>query len=98
MIDVPLPLVERLARGQAVLVAGLGCSKLVGRPGWEELALRLADCLDDVGRRMQVKELVAVGRAADALAYLGTRLPRDATIELLQFAYPSPKDVPAVVT
>src|SRR5215471_20372524 len=95
MIDVPVSLVERLARGQAVLVAGLGCSRLLGTPGWEELALRLADHLDDVGRRMQVKELVAIGRCADAIAYLGTRLSRETTIEVLQALYPAHPEVPA---
>lgn len=97
MIDVPAALVERLERGQAILVAGLGCSRLLGSPGWDELALRMVDHLDDVGRRMQVAELITDGRCADAIAYLGTRIGRGTLIEVLVASYSGRPEVPSVL-
>jgi tetratricopeptide (TPR) repeat protein len=97
MFEIPAALKERLRRRQVVLVAGLGCSRLAGAPGWEELALRLADRVDDRARRNELKELVAVGRCADAIAFLGARLPREVIAATLVDAYPAPGEVPPVV-
>jgi tetratricopeptide (TPR) repeat protein len=97
MIEIPAALKERLRRRQVVLVAGLGCSRLAEAPGWEELALRLADRVDDRARRNELKELVALGRCADAIAFLGARLPREAIAATLADAYPAPGDLPPVI-
>jgi tetratricopeptide (TPR) repeat protein len=88
MIEIPASLLERLKRRQVVLVAGLGCSELAGAPGWSELALRLADRVPDEARRTELKVLVAVGRRAAAIEYLGARLPPEAIERVLQEAYP----------
>src|SRR5438552_4544944 len=97
MIEIPASLAERLERGQVVLVAGLGCSRLAGAPGWEELALRLADRVDDDARKLALKELTAVGRCADAISYLGARLPRPIVAEVLREAYPPRPEVPEAI-
>jgi tetratricopeptide (TPR) repeat protein len=88
MIDIPASLLERLTRRQVVLVAGLGCSEVAGAPGWSELALRLADRVQDESRKTELKVLVAVGRRADAIEYLGSRLSHHAIAEVLREAYP----------
>ena len=97
MIEIPPSLVERLKGRQAVLVAGLGCSELAGAPEWDELTLRLCDCVEDEGRRAELRTLVAAGRRAAAIAYLGTRLPREVIAEVLTDAYPPPTEVPETI-
>jgi tetratricopeptide (TPR) repeat protein len=98
MIQIPASLYERLKRRQVVLVAGLGCSELAGAPGWNELALRLADRVTDEGRKTELKVLVAVGRRAAAIDYLGARLPPDAIEAALREAYPVRERAPDSIT
>jgi len=98
MIDIPASLLERLTRRQVVLVAGLGCSEVGGAPGWNELALRLADRIKDETRRGELKVLVAVGRCAAAVEYLGSRLPHEEIVEVLRAAYPVRAQAPEAVT
>src|SRR4051812_13752448 len=97
MIEIPAALVERLKGRQAVLVAGLGCSELAGAPGWDELALRLCDWIEDDTRKTALKAVVASGRRAVAIAYLGARLPREVIMEVLRDAYPAVSDAPEVL-
>jgi tetratricopeptide (TPR) repeat protein len=97
MIEIPPSLVERLKGRQAVLVAGLGCSELAGAPEWDELTMRLCDCVEDEARRAELRTLVAAGRRAAAIAYLGTRLSRDVITEVLTDAYPAPTEVPETI-
>jgi tetratricopeptide (TPR) repeat protein len=98
MIEIPAPLVERLKSRQAVLVAGLGCSELTGAPGWDELALRLCEWIEDEGRRSELKAVIASGRLAAAIAYLGARLGRDVIVEVLKDAYPPLAETPEVLS
>ena len=37
MVEIPGSLVERLRTRQAVLITGLGCSELVGAPGFPDI-------------------------------------------------------------
>jgi tetratricopeptide (TPR) repeat protein len=98
MIAIPPSLVERMRARQAVLVAGLGCSELAGAPEWDELILRLCDRVEDEQRRAELRTLVAAGRRAAAIAYLGTRLPRAVIAEVLTDAYPAQQEVPETLT
>jgi tetratricopeptide (TPR) repeat protein len=97
MIEIPAALVDRLKDRQAVLVAGLGCSELAGAPGWDELALRLCDWVGDDARKSELKAVVASGRRAAALAYLGARLPREAIVEVLREVYPPATEAPELL-
>jgi tetratricopeptide (TPR) repeat protein len=97
MVEIPPSLLERLKVRQTVLVAGLRCSELAGAPAWQELAKRLAGWLDDDARRREVEALVDAGRGGAALAYLGERVPRDATLEVLKDAYPGDATPPELV-
>jgi len=97
MTEIPASLVERLKGRQAVLIAGLGCSELAGAPEWDELTLRLCDRVEDETRRGELRTLVAAGRRAAAIAYLGTRLPREVITRVLTDAYPAPTEVPETI-
>ncbi len=88
MTDWPTSLIERIKARQAILVAGLGCSRLVGRPGWAELGERLVDWLDDEEERGRVRALLAAGRIATAITFLRARLADDVVVEVLKDAYP----------
>ena len=59
MNDWPTSLIEQIKARQAILVAGLGCSRLVGRPGWAQLAEHLIEWLDGEDERERVRESLA---------------------------------------
>ena len=95
MTDWPTSLIERIKARQAILVAGLGCSRLVGRPGWAELGERLVEWLDDEEERGRVRALLAAGRIATAITFLRARLADDVVVEVLRDAYPPRADAGA---
>jgi golgin subfamily B member 1 len=97
MIEIPPALVERLKGRQTVLVAGLRCSELAGAPGWDDLGLRLSAWIEDGARKAEIEALLTAGRQKAALAYLGARVPREATVEVLKDAYPMRTSAPEVV-
>jgi tetratricopeptide (TPR) repeat protein len=101
MVEIPASLLERLMVRQAVLVAGLRCSELAGAPGWQELAKRLATWLDDEERKREVQALLDAGPSAPAraalLSLLGSRVARDAALEVLKDAYPVRETPPELV-
>ena len=97
MVEIPPSLLERLKVRQTVLVVGLRTSELAGAPGWEELANRLAGWLVDEARKGEVTALVDAGRRGAALAYLGEKVEREATFEVLKDAYPVRATVPELV-
>ena len=88
MNDWPTSLIERIKARQAILVAGLGCSRLAGRPGWVELAEQLIEWLDGEDERERVRELLAAGRIATAITFLRSRLADEVVVEVLKDAYP----------
>ena len=88
MPDWPTSLIERIKARQAILVAGLGCSRLVGRPGWAELGERLVEWLDGDDERDRVRALLGAGRIATAITFLRSRLSDDVVVEVLKDAYP----------
>jgi hypothetical protein len=88
MTDWPTSLIERIKARQAILVAGLGCSRLVGRPGWAELGERLCEWLDRDDERERVRALLGAGRIATAITFLRSRLSDDVVVEVLKDAYP----------
>ena len=85
--DWPAPLVDRIKARQAILVAGLGCSRLVGRPGWDELGQRLVEWLDGEDDRARVRALLGAGRIATAITFLRARLSEEVVLEVLRDAY-----------
>jgi tetratricopeptide (TPR) repeat protein len=89
MNDWPTSLIERIKGRQAILVAGLGCSRLVGRAGWAQLAEQLIEWLESEDERERVRELLAAGRIATAITFLRARLADEVVIEVLKDAYPS---------
>jgi tetratricopeptide (TPR) repeat protein len=101
MIEIPASLVERLKSRQVVLVTGLGCSELVGAPGWNELARRLGNRLAEQAGRAEIKAeietLLAASRRADANAYLAAKLPREVIADVVAAAYPSRGEAPESV-
>ncbi|HSZ84193.1 MAG TPA: hypothetical protein VLA14_18035, partial [Polyangia bacterium] len=97
MVEIPPSLLERLEIRQTVLVAGLRCSELAGAPGWDELAKRLRGWLEDDARETELAALVDAGRRASVLAYLGARVPRATTLEVLKDAYPVRPAAPELV-
>ncbi len=97
MVEIPPSLLERLEARQTVLVAGLRCSELAGAPGWDELGKRLASWLEDDARKAELGAVVDAGRRAPAFAYLGVRVPREATLEVLKDAYPVRQSAPELV-
>ncbi len=88
MTDWPTSLIERIKARQAILVAGLGCSRLVARPGWAELGERLVEWLDADDERERVRALLGAGRIATAITFLRSRLSDDVVAEVLKDAYP----------
>src|SRR6266700_1708932 len=90
MNDWPASLIERIKGRQAVLVAGLGCSRLAGRPGWDELARRLVEWLEPEAERAPVRALIDGGRVAAAIAILRARLADEVVVEVLRDAYGAP--------
>jgi golgin subfamily B member 1 len=88
MKDWPAALIERIKARQAVLVAGLGCSRLAGRPGWDDLAKRLVEWLEPIEDRAPVLELIDSGRAAAAISFLRSKLADEVVVEVLKDAYP----------
>src|SRR3954454_21525890 len=88
MNDWPTSLIERIKGRQAILVAGLGCSRLVGRPGWAQLAEQLIEWVDSEDERERVRELLAAGRIATAITFLRSRLADEVVVEVLKEAYP----------
>ena len=99
MNDWPASLIERIKARQAILVAGLGCSRLVGRPGWNEIGERLVEWLDDEEERARVRALLGAGRIATAITFLRSRLADDVVVEVLKDAYaPRAKDADAPTT
>jgi tetratricopeptide (TPR) repeat protein len=94
MIEIPASLTERIKARQAILVTGLGCSRLAGLPGWEDLGRRLADWIEHTEDRARVGALLDAGRIATALAYLRARLPDAVVVEVLKDAYPPQPAVP----
>src|SRR4051812_15865386 len=91
MNDWPTSLIERIKGRQAILVAGLGCSRLVGRPGWAQLAEQLIEWLDSEDERERVRELLAAGRIATAITFRRTQLTDEVVTEVLADAYSSGK-------
>ena len=89
MNDWPTSLIERIKGRQAILVAGLGCSRLVGRPGWAQLAEQLIEWLDSEDERERVRELLAAGRIATAITFLRAQLTDEVVTEVLADAYSS---------
>src|SRR5881275_324846 len=100
MIDIPASLIERLKDRQAVLVAGLGCSRLGGLPGWDELAERMMAWMDgeggiderapsDAHLRTRIRALLVDGRRPGAIAYLRSKLDQDVLAELIKETYPA---------
>jgi len=71
------------------MAAGLGCSRLVGRPGWAELGHELVEWLDADDERERVRALLAAGRIAAAITFLRSRLSEDVVVEVLKDAYSS---------
>jgi hypothetical protein len=90
MVEIPGSLVERLTKRQAVLITGLGCSELVGAPGWVAL-LVFSDARDTVTR------LVAAGRLADANAVIRDLLPHPVLEEALREAFPDGGPLPETI-
>jgi tetratricopeptide (TPR) repeat protein len=88
MKDWPPSLIERIKGRQAVLVAGLGCSRLAGGPGWDDLATRLAAWLEGESERALVLALVKNGRLGAAIAFLRAKLSDDVVAEVLKDAFP----------
>lgn len=89
MNDWPTSLIERIKARQAILVVGLGCSRLVGRPGWAQLAEQLIEWLESEDERDRVRELLAAGRIATAITFMRARLADEVVVEVLKDAYPS---------
>src|SRR5215510_14021855 len=94
MVEIPDSLVERLKERQVVLVAGLGCSELAGKAGWNELTEALAARLVFSDARQVVSRLTAAGRMADALAFIRDLVPHQLVEETLAQAYPEDTKVP----
>ena len=94
MVEIPDSLVERLKERQVVLVAGLGCSELAGKAGWNELTEALAARLVFSDARQVVSRLTATGRMADALAFIRDLVPHQLVEETLAQAYPEDTKVP----
>jgi hypothetical protein len=90
MKDWPPSLIERIKARQSVLVAGLGCSRLVGRPGWNDLARRLVEWLDGESERAPVLALIESGRLGAAVALLRAKLSDDVVAEVIKDAYSAP--------
>src|SRR4029079_12854662 len=97
MVEIPDSLVERLKERQVVLVAGLGCSELAGKAGWNELTEALAARLVFSDARQVVSRLTATGRMADALAFIRDLVPHQLVEETLAQAYPEGTKVPAAL-
>src|SRR4051812_4353748 len=102
MIDIPATLMERIKARQAVLVTGLGCSRLASLPGWDDLAERMLAWLDE-GKgtselrakiRARIRALLASGRSSAAIAYLRFQLAEAAVADLISDAYPPGAAVP----
>ncbi len=89
MNDWPTSLIERIKARQAILVAGLGCSRLVGRPGWAQLAEQLIEWLEAEDERERGAR--ADRRRADCHRdhVPAARLADEVVIEVLKDAYPS---------
>jgi tetratricopeptide (TPR) repeat protein len=98
MLDLPLPLLERLRQRQAVLVTGIGCSELAGVPGWVALTEWLAGRLVFSDARDTIARLVAGGRLTDAAALIRDLLPHAALEEALGEAFPPGAPVPDTMT
>jgi tetratricopeptide (TPR) repeat protein len=94
MVEIPVALVERLRTRQAVLITGLGCSELVGAPGWVALTEWLAARLVFSDARATVTRLVAAGRLADATALIRDLLPHPVLEEAMREAFPDGGSLP----
>jgi tetratricopeptide (TPR) repeat protein len=94
MVEIPGSLVERLRTRQAVLITGLGCSELVGAPGWVALIEWLAGRLVFSDARETAARLVAAGRLSDATALIRDLLPHPVLEEAMSEAFPDGGSIP----
>ena len=98
MIEIPPSLVDRLKGRQD----SAGRWSWVAR-SWLELLngtssiMRLCDRVDSDARKAELRTLVAAGRRSAAIAYLGTRLPREVIVDVLTDAYPAQPEVPEAI-
>ena len=97
MVEIPGSLVERLRTRQAVLITGLGCSELVGAPGWIALVEWLAGRLVFSDARETAARLVAAGRLADATALIRDLLPHPVLEEAMREAFPDGGPLPDAI-
>jgi tetratricopeptide (TPR) repeat protein len=97
MVEIPGSLVERLRTRQSVLITGLGCSELVGAPGWIALVEWLAGRLVFSDARETSARLVAAGRLSDATALIRDLLPHPVLEEAMREAFPDGGPIPDVI-
>ncbi len=97
MHELPEALMERLKNRQAILVAGLGCSELAHHPGWQTLAERLVNWIEDRADQEAVRALLRKDSVAGAVAYMHDVLHAEVLAEAMREAYPMSAEVPDVI-